>query len=308
MNWLAESSPDNISDFANVWTILIQSLHDIYKAFVERLPFFASALLFLVVWFLLIRLVVRVLGPKVLRRSKLRQSLQLLLVRLVSVAGWVIGLAVAAIIVFPGLSVAKALGAAGLASVAIGLAFKDIFQNFFAGIMLLWKFPFEPGDFIECGDLRGRVQDTQLRLTTIRQPDGQLLVVPNSHLLMNPVQIVTSKPKRRVSLMTGVGYGEDVTKAVKVISRALEKCKRIDHDQEVHVVPAGFGSSSIDIEILFWTGSSPMDVRQATGEAVTKVKAALDEAGIEIPFPYRTLTFAEPLKVAGGADQVLQAT
>lgn len=300
----AETPPDDFSDFRSVWALLLDSVQNIYAGFVKRLPHILTAAIILVVTLLLIRFGIHGFGKKLLRRTRLRQSLQVLILQLAGTVAWVVGLTLAAIVIFPNLNIAQALGAAGLASVAIGFAFKDIFQNFFAGVMLLWKFPFEPGDFIECGDVRGRVEDSKLRLTTIRQPDGQLVVVPNSQLIMNPVTVVTSKPKRRVSLMTGVAYGEDVTTAVDVIRKSLDGCRTIAQDEDIHVVPVAFGSSSIDIEVLYWTGSSPMDIRLSKGEVVTAVKKALDDAGIEIPFPYRTLTFAEPLTLARERDDM----
>jgi small-conductance mechanosensitive channel len=233
---------------------------------------------------------------RLLRGSKPGRSLQSLILRFVAIAVWIIGLLLAAMIVFPGLTPAKALGGMGIASVAIGFAFRDIFENFFDGVLLLWRFPFENGDYIERQGTSGRVEDISIRMTTIRLISGELVVMPNSVLFKNPVEVLTSQNKRRVTIITGVAYSEDVEQAVQVIQAAIENCDSVKKDEEIQVFPQAFGSSSIDIEVAWWTDPRPLDIRRSRGEVVKTVKCALEDAGIEIPFPYRTLTFKDSLR------------
>ena len=150
----------------NIQTIVEQSLTNIREDFLQRVPHLAGALIILVLTWLIAKLVCRIVHAS-MDKIVDRDSLVQLMVRLAKTVVWIIGIISAAMLVFPGLTPAKALGAAGLASVAIGLAFKDIFQNFFAGVMLLWKFPFEEGDMIECGDTVGRIKTIELRHTQI---------------------------------------------------------------------------------------------------------------------------------------------
>ncbi|NND92107.1 MAG: mechanosensitive ion channel family protein [Granulosicoccus sp.] len=266
------------------------------RSFVEHLPFLAGGMVTLVLTWGLANLI-SAFGTRVLGHWHKRESVKELIVRLLSIIIWVLGLLLTAIVLFPGLTPSKALGGLGLVSIAVGLAFKDIFENFFAGILILWRFPFERGDFIECEGLVGKVEKVMVRMSYIRETNGQLTVVPNSFLFKNPVTVLTSQPSRRVMLTTGVAYDVDVSDAVRIISQAVEACETLSPDKPVQVFPKAFGSSSIDIEIAWWTESTPLAVRRSTGEVVTAIKKALDEAGIEIPFPYRTLTFKEPLTV-----------
>ena len=276
--------------------ILVNSLGDILKSALEHLPNIGAAVIvILLTWGA--SLLFEKLIPRALGKTKWRTSLKELAATFGKVVIWLVGMMIAAMILFPGLTPSKALGAAGLASVAIGLAFKDIFQNFFAGILLLWKFPFEPGDYIECGDVTGKVLETQLRLTTIRQTNGELVVLPNSYLLGNPVNVLTSKDLRRVEVKAGIGYGEDIAKAVPIIQEALNSCDLASDQKDRSVLISGFGGSSIDMDLLFWAESSPRGQREARSQVITAVKAALDKAGIEIPFPYRTLTFSDTLRI-----------
>ncbi len=261
------------------------------------MPFLGVATLALILTWLVAKLT-GAITASALKRSGMRESLQDLIARLVFIAVWVVGLITAAILAFPGLTPARALGSLGLVSVAVGFAFKDIFENFFAGILLLWRFPFENGDFIECEGIEGKVERINIRMSEIRKTTGELVVVPNAFLFTNPVDVLTNQPHRRVTVMAGVSYDTDVSEAVPVIEKAVNACKSVIGDQPVEIFPNAFGSSSIDIEVTWWTQPTPLDIRRSKAEVVTAVKKALDDAGIEIPFPYRTLTFKDPVPVA----------
>lgn len=292
--------------FNQVLMSVRDTLLQIWADFIDRMPFIAAGLVILLITWLVVAMTVRVI-TSTLRRSQIRGSLQELILRLISISIWIVGIMTAAIIIFPGLTPAKALGAMGVISIAVGFAFKDIFENFFAGILLLWRFPFERGDFIECEGIEGRVEDVTVRMTQIRKVSGELIVVPNSFLFMNPVKVLTNLNRRRVTIIAGVAYGEQVAQAVEVIEKAVQGCDTVRQDQPVQIFPQGFGNSSIDIEVTWWTGPQPVDIRRSRGEVVTAIKWALDEAGIEIPFPYRTLTFKEPLETRVMSAQKLKS-
>lgn len=290
----ATSTLDSIEE---VQQTAMQTLYEMLRSFVEHLPFLVGGIVTLVLTWVLAALITR-FGYRLLKNWNKRDSVKDLIIRMLNIVIWVFGLLLSAIILFPGLTPSKALGGLGLVSIAVGLAFKDIFENFFAGILILWRFPFEKGDYIECEGLVGKVEEVMVRMSYIRETNGELTVVPNSFLFKNPVTVLTSLPSRRVILMTGVAYDEDVDNAVKVITAALEGCQSLTPDKPIQVFPKAFGDSSIDIELAWWTESTPLGVRKSRAEVVTAVKAALDSAGIEIPFPYRTLTFKEPLPVS----------
>ena len=282
---------------------LLESIGTIWSQFLGQVPLLlAGVIVLLVTWG--IAAVARRITDRAFRRSRMRTSLRELFVRLISIGIWVLGLLLAAMIVFPGLTPSKALGGLGLLSVAIGFAFKDIFENFFAGIILLWKFPFENGDFIECKDIMGKVEEIHIRMTEIRKVTGELVVVPNAFLFNNPVDVLTNQPIRRVTVITGVAYGEDVAEAVEVIRKAVAGCDSVSEQKDPEIFPQAFGASSVDIETTWWCKPTPLDIRASRGEVVTAVKQALDDAGIEIPFPYRTLTFKDPVRaeLLGGRE------
>ena len=292
----SSSTADTIPDSAEQVVSSIQnSLMQIWGDFLDRLPFIAAGLLVLIATWGVAAIARRVV-QRTLRGTALRSSLKELLNRFAVLGVWILGVLLAAMVVFPGLTPTKALSAMGIVSIAIGFAFKDIFENFFAGILLLWRFPFENGDFVECEDVMGAVEDISVRMTQVRHPSGELVVLPNSFLFKNPVRILTARNKRRVTLTAGVAYGEDVPEAVGVITAAVRNCSTVSAAHPVQVFPMAFGSSSIDIEVAWWSDPTPLGVRRSRGEVVAAIKGGLDAAGIEIPVPYRTLTVNEPLR------------
>jgi small-conductance mechanosensitive channel len=132
-----------------------------------------------------------------------------------------------------------------------------------------------------------------------------LVIVPNSILFKNPVTIRTDKDLRRVTVICGVAYDVDLDTARSVISDAVKTCGTVEvNDKSVQIFATEFASSSINFEVTWWTGSTPLAVRASRDEVVAAVKRALDDAGIEIPFPYRTLTFKEPLPISGSGAHV----
>jgi small conductance mechanosensitive channel len=286
-------APDSVAD---VVLTLQETLAGIWKDFIEHMPYLIAGVLVLFLTWGVASLFSK-LGNRLFQSKKIRSSFKELIIRLITIAIWIGGLLLAAMIWFPGLTPTKALGGLGIVSIAIGFAFQDMFANFFAGILLLWRFPFENGDFIECQGITGKVESVNVRMTEIRLTTGELVLVPNSTLFKNPVNVLTNKPFRRITVITGVAYGENISESVAVIQKAVNGCSTVEPSKPVEIFPQAFGESSIDIEVTWWTGNKPVDIRRSRGEVVTAVKNALDEAGIEIPFPYRTLTFKEPIAI-----------
>ena len=263
------------------------------EAAVEAAPRVGVALgVLIATWFLVraIRLGIARFGRRM--RPNLVEVLQLM----ASVGLYFLGGLVALTIVFPTVTPGSALTTLGLGSVAVGFAFKDTFENFLAGILILFREPFRIGDFVECDGIEGKIEQITIRDSRIRQVDGQLVVVPNHELFRNPVVVRTDKELRRTSITVGVAYGEDVDESRRVIHDAVVAMNSVRDDvHDVQVFAREFNSSSLDFEVAWWTGSQPVDIRASRDQVVGAVKRALDDAGIEIPFPYRTLTFKDPL-------------
>lgn len=288
-------------DFSRTLDVVYTSVKNLWDDFLMQSPLIIAGLLALMLTAVIAK-VTQYVASAVTKRSRLRGSLQDLILQLLTIGVWVMGLLVSAVIMFPGMTPSKALTVLGVGSVAIGFAFKDIFENFFAGILILWKYPFDKGDFIACGDIRGRIEDITIRMSMIRQVDGQLVVVPNAALFKNPVDVLTDKKVRRTTVICGVAYDTDLNDARTVIQRAVEGCSSVDGDHDVEIFAQEFGDSSINFEVTWWTASTPLDIRKSRDEVVRAVKQALDDAEIEIPFPQRTLWLPEPIETKDSVE------
>ncbi|WP_292272191.1 mechanosensitive ion channel family protein [Marinobacter sp.] len=273
--------------------ILIAQILDIGRGAIEILPQLFISLVILFITYALAKLAKHI-AKSVLEKTRLRQSLANLMVLFSSLTIWLIGLMISAIIAFPDLTPTKMLAGLGIGSVAIGFAFKDIFENFLAGIIILIRREMRINDFVACEGYEGTVEAILVRETHIRKTDGELVILPNSMLFKNPLTIRTDLEERRTTIICGVGYGENVDEARSVIKQAVMACKTVITDtRPVQIFANEFADSSINFEVSWWTGSRPLDIRQSRDEVIASIKAALDKAGIEIPFPYRTLTFKD---------------
>ncbi|EKE43524.1 hypothetical protein OCGS_2256 [Oceaniovalibus guishaninsula JLT2003] len=264
-------------------------------AFWRALPGIVMAAVFLLFIWGIVRLV-RWSLPRTLGRAHMRHSIVDVIAMLATVGLWLLGALIAVTLAFPGITPGRALAALGLGGVAIGFAFKDVFENFLAGILLLIREPFRVHDFIECEGIEGQVEVITIRDTHVRQTDGQLVVAPNAMFFKNPVTIRTAEGLRRTTVICGIALHEDVDRARSVIADAVRGVDSVRNDvKDVQIFAQEFGDYAIRFEVTWWTGSRPVDIRASRDKVVAAVKRALDEAGIEIPVPYRRMTFGDPL-------------
>lgn len=280
----------------NYVAILQDELEAMGKAFVQALPSLIIALVVLFATWVVARIAVSAVS-RLTGRTNLRDDLKQLIDTLIRLVVWIFGVLIALTVAIPSFTPAGAFASLGVGALAIGFAFQDIFENFLAGVLIMLREKMNIGDTIECEGLLGKVEKITLRETHIRQFSGELTVVPNSMLFKNPVEIYTDQPLRRFDIVVGVSYDTDLSKAQPVIQSAVESIEAVDKEKGVVVFAQEFNSSSVDFLVQWWTNTVDQDLRQTKSEIVFAVKAALDEAGIEIPFPYVTNTFKEPLPV-----------
>lgn len=269
--------------------------------FIEVLPAIGIAIVVLLIFVGLSSLTKRMVA-KFSGRFTDDKSLQSLFGTICKVTVIVIGAFAAAAIIFPGLSAGHLVSVLGLSSVAIGFAFKDVFENFLAGILILSGRPFLIGDQIETNGYEGTVEHISIRSTSLKTYDGQRVIIPNSKIFTNPMTVRTAFPQRRTTFVTGIGYDEDIEAARQVIRDAVESCETVLAEPEPQVFLMEHGDSSVNFHIRYWTKSVISGVKNAQDEVATAVKYALDDAGIEIPYPYRTVEFFDKTEQAKQAQ------
>lgn len=193
------------------------------------------------------------------------------------------------------LQVGPLIGALGLAGLAIAFAFQDILENFIAGLLMLMRRPIKVGDEMESSGYKGDVNDMTLRAVAIDTFDGDRVYIPNSMVWKNPLVNFTETPLRRTTLVVGVAYRTDLDRAQRVLQEAIDNVPGVVIPPPATVEFVEFNNSSIDFYVRYWHASDRPSLWAVRDRAGRAMKRALDAAGIEIPFPQRTLWFPEGL-------------
>jgi small conductance mechanosensitive channel len=181
-------------------------------------------------------------------------------------------------------SLIAVLGAAGL---AIGLALQGTLSNLAAGVMLLFFRPFKIGDFVDAAGVSGTVKLISLFTTELATPDNVKIIVPNKQLWDTSIKNFSANATRRVDFLLGIGYGDDIDKAFKVINEIIEKDERCHKDPEPQIVVGNLGDSSVDIIVRVWCNAG--DYWGLKFDLTKAFKQSFDKEGIEIPFPQRVV-------------------
>ncbi len=180
----------------------------------------------------------------------------------------------------------------GATALAVGLAFQGTLGNFAAGIMLLVFRPYKVGDVINAAGQLGKVFEIDLFTTVLDTFDNRRIIIPNGSIFGSTIENITHHPHRRADVDVGVGYAADIDRTREVLTAAAAGVEGGLADPEPAVVLLGLGASSVDWSVRVWANGDDFGaVKQAT---IRAVKMALDEAGIEIPFPQMDVHLDQP--------------
>ena len=172
------------------------------------------------------------------------------------------------------------IGAAGL---AIGLALQGSLANFASGVMIIAFRPFKVGDFIEAGGVAGVVEGIQIFSTQMRTGDNKAIIIPNSGITSGNITNYSAKDTRRVDMVFGIGYGDDIKKAKDILMELITDDERILKDPEPLVAVSELGDSSVNFVVRPWVNSA--DFWGVKFDYTEAVKLRFDKEGISIPFP-----------------------
>ncbi|SIQ11858.1 mechanosensitive ion channel family protein [Marinobacterium stanieri] len=172
------------------------------------------------------------------------------------------------------------IGAAGL---AIGLSLQDSLKNFAAGVMLIVFRPFREGDFVEAGGVSGIVEHITIFNSVMRTGDNREIIIPNGKIYNDSIVNYSARATRRVDMVFGIGYGDDLLKAKQILMEILEQDERVLKDPAPLVNVASLGDSSVNFNVRPWVKSA--DYWAVLWDTTEKVKLEFDRQGISIPFP-----------------------
>jgi small conductance mechanosensitive channel len=172
------------------------------------------------------------------------------------------------------------IGAAGL---AVGLALQGSLQNLASGVMLIVFRPFKDGDFIDAAGVMGVVEDIGIFTTTMRTGDNREIIVPNGSIFGGTITNFSKRETRRIDMVFGIGYDDDIKKAKDILNRLIEEDERILKDPAPLVAVAELGDSSVNFNVRPWCKTA--DYWNVYFDFHEKVKLTFDAEGISIPYP-----------------------
>ncbi len=196
-------------------------------------------------------------------------------------------LIVATVLVELGFNLSAILGAAGIASVAVGFAAQTSLSNIISGIFLYWEKPFEVGDVVKVGETMGIVLSIDLLSVKMRSFDNQFIRIPNETLIKSQSTTITRFPIRRLTLPVSVSYNSDITRVMEVLKEIADQNPHCLDEPEPLILFDKFGDSSLDFIFGPWVEKS--EFLALKNSIMTDIKKSFDANGIEIPFPQRVV-------------------
>lgn len=269
----------------------IRTLQEWGNSLIASLPNIVVAVL-IVLLFVLIARVLRNFIHRSTEKHERSKNVGLVVGRLVFGLTIVVGFFIALTILIPSFTAGELVSALGITSIAIGFAFKDILQNFLAGILILLTEPFRLGDQIIVNDFEGTVVNIETRATKIRTYDNRLVVIPNANMFTDSVTVNTAFELRRTDFDFGIAYEDDIDAAKEIILEVMRSTEGVAPDPAPDVLTVALADSSVNIRGRWWTEPTILSVLQVQDRVVSAVKKRFDAAGITIPFPIRTLYMA----------------
>ncbi len=296
LNQIAAAPSDTGID-AN-FSVILATVDRLLDGFLAMLPLLAAAILVFVLLLLTAR-GVRYLAEKALKRSS-NQSAASAIGRLLYVAMVALAVLIAVTIAFPSMTPGRLISVLGIGGVAIGFAFKDIFQNLLAGILILLRHPFRVGDEITTGEFTGTVEAIETRATFIRTYDGRRVIIPNGDVYTKPVTVISAYDMLRSEYDVGIGYGDDLAQAKAIALEAIQGVDGVLADPAPDVLVWELGESSKNIRIRWWTRPARGDVLRIRDAVLKEVAEAIAGAGMDLPFPTQVVLFHDQTEETDG--------
>jgi small conductance mechanosensitive channel len=182
-----------------------------------------------------------------------------------------------------GINITSFLAVLGAAGLAVGLALKDTLSNFAAGVVLILLRLFKKGDFVTIAGKSGTVQGLTAFYTELSTTDNQKVVVPNSSILNATIINTTAYATRRVDMVIGISYEDDIKRAKEILWKLIESDPRILKDPKPKIVVGELGDSSVNLYVRPWTSTE--DCWSVRWDMLETIKVAFDKEGISIPYP-----------------------
>ena len=250
-------------------------------------------ILFALVIFYVGRIVVGVVVNSIRKLLEARGMDDILVSFLTSILRWVLLLfVVVAALSQLGVDTTSLVALLGAAGLAIGLSLQSSLSNFASGVMLIIFRPFTKGDFVEAGNATGVVQSISIFTTTLTTPDNKVVIVPNGSILTNNITNFSAMDTRRVDMVFGISYDDDLRRAKQLLEEIIAADDRILAEPEPVIALSELADSSVNFIVRPWVKAA--DYWAVSWDTTETVKLKFDEAGISIPYPQMDLHIDKP--------------
>lgn len=257
-----------------------------WAGFIDNLPSLIGGLLIFLLSLYLARVFSR-MTSRVLERRQKDRELNLLITRLVR---WtIVSLGIVLALEQAGQDVTALLTGLGVLGVTVGFALQDVSANLVSGVLLLFEQPFELEDSIEVAGYAGTVKAINLRATEMLTWEGLRVLIPNRDVFTNTITNYTRISQRRISLSVGVGYDSDLTKVEEIAIKSVKDLEGTKEDPAPFFTVDSFGDSAINTTVYYWIDTKKESYPGMTNSGAVAIKKAFDAAGIDIPFPIRSV-------------------
>lgn len=278
-------------DVTNASEIVVGKFESWAEHALAMFPNFLIAIIVMVLFYILSRIIKKLLD-KLLHQIMENESALRLILQLSTVVIMILGLIVALNVLQLEKTVTSVLAGLGVLGLVLGIAFQDAAANFISGVSMAIKSPINIGDIVESNDLFGTVKHIGLRATTLYDPQGQDVVIPNRLIYQSPYKHYTINSMRRIDLSVGISYGDDLDKVEELSTKAIEAISYLKKGKKVEFFYTEFGDSSINFVVRYWVDFYRQpDYLRAVSDGIKNLKRTYNENDITIPFPIRTLDF-----------------
>ena len=277
---------DDLLNSKVMWSIVTSWTTDLSSWLFENLPqmiFKVIIFIFIIFAFKTLKNIVRKMVTRAVSTKNLKMSM-LMQEFFISMSGkivFAIGILIALSQV--GLNLAPILTGFGVAGIIVGFALQDTLSNFASGMMLLIYRPFDVGDLVEAGSITGKVSHMSLVNTTIKTFSNEIIIVPNSKIWGDIIKNVTHEKVRRIDMVFGIGYSDDIEKTERVLQEIVESHPSVLRSPEPNIKLHTLNSSSVDFIVRPWVKTD--DYWDVYWDITREVKMRFDREGISIPFP-----------------------
>jgi small-conductance mechanosensitive channel len=287
-----EVAPTTVWDFDPTF----QVLDDLARGFVRLLPLIVVAVLVIAISSIFARLAVYLLRRRLLARSRsplLREVTARAGGMLVMLAGLYLVLRIAGLTQLA----LTVVGGTGLIGLVLGIAFRDITENFLASLFLSFQQPFRENDLVEVASVTGYVQRLTSRTTVLMTLDGNQLQIPNSTVFKSTIRNFTSNPNRRDDFIVGIGYDDSIPFAQEVALNVLAEHPAVLNEPEPLVLVETLGPSTVNLRVYFWLDGGRHSWMKVKSSVIRLVKRAFQDSGISLPDEAREVTFPRGVPV-----------